>query len=87
MRMVPSSSCRKIIKMGIPRAIFVPCAGFCSFHFSGQQFYFDEFSVSDGLSQSTVHHIIQDRNDLYWLGTRVGVASFNGVEFRQLYFH
>jgi len=47
----------------------------------GQQFYFDHFSVSDGLAQSTVHKIFQDRNDLYWLGTQVGVTSFDGVQF------
>lgn len=57
------------------------CAGFWSLSLFGQQFYFDKFSVSDGLAQSTVHTLIQDRNDLYWLGTSVGVASFNGVDF------
>lgn len=55
--------------------------GLWSLTIYGQQFYFDQFSVSDGLAQSTVHKIIQDRNGLYWLGTRVGVSSFNGVEF------
>jgi ligand-binding sensor domain-containing protein/serine phosphatase RsbU (regulator of sigma subunit) len=67
--------------MGTPRSFCFLLLGLWAFALNGQQFYFDKFSVSDGLSQSTVHHIIQDRNDLYWLGTRVGVTSFNGVEF------
>ncbi|MCK5692733.1 MAG: SpoIIE family protein phosphatase [Bacteroidales bacterium] len=47
----------------------------------GQQFYFDQFSVSEGLAQSTVYKMIQDRNDVYWLGTRAGVARFDGANF------
>ena len=52
-----------------------------SFTVYGQQFYFDQFSVSDGLAQSTVFDMIQDRNDVYWLGTRAGVARFDGANF------
>lgn len=47
----------------------------------GQQYYFDQFSVSDGLAQSTVYVMIQDRNDAYWFGTRAGVARFDGADF------
>jgi len=79
--MAPSSSCLKTIKMVRPRRFVLILACLWSFSLYGQQFFFDHFSVSDGLAQSTVHKIIQDSNDLYWLGTRVGVASFNGVEF------
>ena len=47
----------------------------------GQRFYFDQFSVSDGLAQSTVYHMIQDEHDFYWFGTRAGVARFDGTSF------
>ena len=47
----------------------------------GQKLYFKQFSVSEGLAQSTVFKVIQDRNDLYWLGTQAGVSSFDGTEF------
>ncbi len=47
----------------------------------GQQFYFDQFSVSDGLAQSTVYIVMQDRNDVYWLGTQAGATRFDGVQF------
>ena len=55
------------------------CLGSLSIY--GQQFYFDQFTVSDGLAQSTVYKIIQDRNDIYWVGTQAGVTRFNGVNF------
>jgi len=55
------------------------CLGSLSIY--GQQFYFDQFTVSDGLGQSTVYDMIQDRNDVYWLGTQAGVARFDGVSF------
>ena len=48
---------------------------------SGQNFYFDQFSVSDGLAQSTVYKMIQDRHHMYWFGTRAGVAKFDGTSF------
>jgi ligand-binding sensor domain-containing protein/serine phosphatase RsbU (regulator of sigma subunit) len=67
--------------MQSPRRYLLLFVGLCSLSLYGQQYYFDQFLVSDGLAQSTVHKIIQDRNDLYWLGTSVGVASFNGVQF------
>lgn len=55
--------------------------GLLAFSTYGQQLYFDQFSVSDGLAQSTVYKIIQDKNDIYWMGTLEGVSSFDGVVF------
>jgi len=46
-----------------------------------QQYFFKQFAVSEGLAQSTVFKVIQDRNDIYWLGTQAGVSSFNGGGF------
>ena len=46
-----------------------------------QQYYFDNYSVSHGLAQSTVYSIIQDRNDTYWMGTQAGLSQFDGVDF------
>ena len=55
--------------------------GLISASMFGQQLYFDQFSVSEGLAQSTVYKIIQDRNDIFWIGTGAGVSRFDGVEF------
>ncbi len=46
-----------------------------------QKYYFDQYSVSEGLAQSTVYDIIQDQNDNFWLGTQAGVTRFDGLEF------
>ncbi len=75
-----SSSFRKIIDMrfGLLLAFL---SGVLLFPCRGQQYYFDQFSVSEGLAQSTVYKVIQDRNDIYWMGTLEGVSSFDGVEF------
>jgi ligand-binding sensor domain-containing protein/serine phosphatase RsbU (regulator of sigma subunit) len=48
----------------------------------GQTYYFDNYSVSEGLAQSKVFDIIQDRNDYIWLGTEGGVSRFDGLNFQ-----
>lgn len=47
----------------------------------GQQLFFKQFAVAEGLAQSTIFKIIQDRNDIYWVGTQAGVSSFDGTIF------
>lgn len=46
-----------------------------------QQYFFDSYSVTEGLAQSTVYTIIQDRGDNFWLGTQAGVSIFDGSAF------
>ncbi|MDT8401440.1 MAG: two-component regulator propeller domain-containing protein [Bacteroidales bacterium] len=46
-----------------------------------QEYYFDSYGVSEGLSSSKVYTIIQDRSDYLWLGTESGVTRWNGSEF------
>lgn len=78
-----------MILRGIERTIRPPVCGrvvflwmgLLAFTLQGQQLYFDQFSVSEGLAQSTVYKIIQAGNDIFWIGTREGVSSFDGVEF------
>ncbi len=47
----------------------------------GQKLFFKQFSVVDGLAQSTVFKVIQDSRDIYWIGTQAGVTSFDGTKF------
>lgn len=61
--------------------IVVLCLLLFSAGLRGQQRFFKQFSVSEGLAQSTVFKVIQDRNDVYWLGTQAGVSMFDGAEF------
>lgn len=42
---------------------------------------FDHFTIRDGLSQSTVNCIMQDRKGMIWIGTQDGLNRFDGYEF------
>jgi len=55
--------------------VLLPCMA------RSQIYYFDNYSVSEGLAQSKVFTVIQDRQDYLWLGTEGGVSRFNGVYF------
>lgn len=48
--------------------------------------YFDHFGLEDGLSQSTVHCILQDSYGFLWIGTEDGLNRFDGYEF-EIYQH
>jgi ligand-binding sensor domain-containing protein len=50
-----------------------------------QQFDFRNYSVSDGLAQSQVFSMIEDRRGLIWVGTRGGgISRFDGKEFQTI---
>jgi ligand-binding sensor domain-containing protein/serine phosphatase RsbU (regulator of sigma subunit) len=66
--------------------VFKACSVLGAFLFFGssiiaQIYYFDNYSVKDGLAQSKVFTIVQDGNDHIWLGTEGGVSRFDGVKF------
>ncbi|MFW5877745.1 MAG: two-component regulator propeller domain-containing protein, partial [bacterium] len=46
-----------------------------------QDYFFDSYSVAEGIAQSTVFDIHQDHKDFVWLGTRAGVSRFDGNNF------
>jgi len=48
---------------------------------NSQTYYFDNYSVKQGLSQSTVRVTFQDSEGYVWLGTQSGVSRFDGVNF------
>ncbi|MCI5059117.1 MAG: SpoIIE family protein phosphatase [Flavobacteriales bacterium] len=50
-----------------------------------QQYYFRNFSVDDGLSQSQVFDIHQDKRGYLWFGTQGGgVSIFDGADFKYI---
>ncbi|MCB0293426.1 MAG: histidine kinase, partial [Calditrichaeota bacterium] len=42
---------------------------------------FDRISIEDGLSQSTIYAILQDRQGFMWFGTQDGLNKFDGYRF------
>ncbi|GAB4252112.1 MAG: hypothetical protein Kow0079_06640 [Vicingaceae bacterium] len=46
-----------------------------------QQIYFDQYSVKEGLAQSSVYSIVQDKSGFVWLGTSSGISKFDGHQF------
>lgn len=40
------------------------------------------YSAADGLTSNTVYAIVQDTDGILWAGTRNGLASFDGMQFR-----
>ncbi|MFH1319319.1 MAG: two-component regulator propeller domain-containing protein [Bacteroidota bacterium] len=47
----------------------------------GQRANFRYYTVENGLPQSTVLSLFQDKNGYIWFGTQAGVANFNGKVF------
>jgi len=61
--------------------IFLIICMLCGLFSYSQNYFFDIYSVKDGLSQSTVFTTLQDKDGFLWLGTEIGVSRFDGNEF------
>jgi ligand-binding sensor domain-containing protein len=56
---------------------------FCCLVSQAQQYRFSIYSLEEGLPQSEVMDILQDKRGSIWVGTNGGgVARFNGITFR-----
>ncbi len=49
--------------------------------FFAQNYHFDNYSVKEGLAQSSVYSVVQDKKGYLWLGTASGLSRFDGKEF------
>lgn len=47
-----------------------------------ENFYFQHFSVEDGLPQNTIYCILQDKQGFMWFGTKDGLSRYDGYSFR-----
>ena len=54
-----------------------------NFAFAKSQF--DQISLKDGLSQSEVRTIVQDKDGYMWFGTQDGLNRYNGSEMKHFY--
>lgn len=60
------------------------------FHFgltqnNNAQYFFERYSITNGLSDNTVNDILKDNRGFLWLATPNGVNRFDGYEFRKYY--
>jgi ligand-binding sensor domain-containing protein/serine phosphatase RsbU (regulator of sigma subunit) len=46
-----------------------------------QKYFFDNYSIKQGLSEQKVYTLLQDSKDYIWLGTANGVSRFDGMKF------
>ena len=46
-----------------------------------QDYFFDNYSIKQGLSEQKVYTLFQDSKDYIWLGTANGVSRFDGNKF------
>ena len=47
-----------------------------------QKYFFDNYSIKQGLSEQKVYTLLQDSKDYIWLGTANGVSRFDGKKFK-----
>jgi ligand-binding sensor domain-containing protein/serine phosphatase RsbU (regulator of sigma subunit) len=68
-------------KLTIKNIIFILLSLTLGGNTYSQSYYFDNYSVREGLAQSTVYDILQDSSGYVWLGTSAGVSRFDGIKF------
>lgn len=61
--------------------IVILIAFFFSINVFSQQYNFVNYSIEDGLAQSQVRAISQDKSGYLWIGTLGGLSKFDGVHF------
>ena len=52
---------------------------------ASERYYFEQISLSEGLSQSTVKTIYRDHIGMLWAGTRDGLNRYDGQQVRSYY--
>ncbi|HYX05662.1 MAG TPA: two-component regulator propeller domain-containing protein, partial [Bacteroidales bacterium] len=71
---------KKIIRFA-KRIIFFWLLSMLSLTGKSQTYFFDNYSVTEGLAQSKVYTLLQDTSRYIWLGTMNGLSRFDGVKF------
>jgi len=61
--------------------ILMLCIAATAAESESQPMRFDQLTLGDGLSQSTVINVLQDSNGMMWFATENGLNSYDGYEF------
>lgn len=70
-------------KRNISKRIFLLVCFFCTFILviaDNENYFFDQISLKEGLSQSTVKTIFRDNLGLLWIGTKDGLNRYDGSD-------
>src|ERR1035437_4950267 len=51
------------------------------FHLSAQTLNLNQFGIEEGLPQSSIYTMLQDKDGNIWVGTMSGVSKYNGLSF------
>lgn len=72
--------------MKMLRSLFILIAfSYCFYTFASLNeghYAFRSLDISNGLSQNTVHAILQDRQGFMWFGTKDGLNRYDGISFQ-----
>lgn len=64
--------------------LLVICLFFLKLSSYAQAYFFKNFSLEEGLIQSQVYTICQDKNGNLWIGTLGGISKYNGKQFESI---
>lgn len=73
---IPSASPSELMPALAPRLPFQPNTSYSN------NIRFEQFSLEEGLSQSVVNAILQDRRGFLWIGTEDGLNRYDGYNFK-----
>jgi|WetSurMetagenome_2_1015567.scaffolds.fasta_scaffold05472_4 ligand-binding sensor domain-containing protein/serine phosphatase RsbU (regulator of sigma subunit) len=65
-----------VISVWLMLLLFLPGPGV-----NAQNYFFDNYSIKEGLSEQKVYKLLQDSKDYIWLGTANGLSRFDGKKF------